>query len=164
MLYRQGQTWLRKVEHVENDGLAAPVLAVMDGVHHLHNDLALMNHLLIAVLVNDSQFALHQYAVVHHRVVVPAQLLPSRDLVLHSHYFRPALQVIRQLHAVPALTGAHQFGGLHRLERLVVLYVIFIFCHNLSLVNHPRHPATDGVILAKVQQIKVATDIELNTP
>ena len=41
MLYGEGHTLLREVEHVEYDRFRASVLAVVDGVHHLDNGLAL---------------------------------------------------------------------------------------------------------------------------
>ena len=41
MLNCQGQVFLREVEHVEDHILIASVLAVVDGVHHLYNGLAL---------------------------------------------------------------------------------------------------------------------------
>ena len=71
VLHRQGQALLREVEHVEHNGLGATVLAMVDGAYHLYNSLALVYHFLIAVLVDDGQLALHQYAVVRHRMVVP---------------------------------------------------------------------------------------------
>ena len=60
MLNGQGQVLLREVEHVEDDGLRASVFAVVDGVHHLDDGLALMHGLLLAVLADDGQFALPQ--------------------------------------------------------------------------------------------------------
>ena len=72
MLHSQGQTLLREVEHIENGGLGTSVLTVVDGVHHLYYWLTLMHHLLLAVQPDDGQFALHQYTVVHHGVVVPS--------------------------------------------------------------------------------------------
>ena len=63
MLHGQGQTLLREVEHVEDDGLRAAVLAVVDGVHHLHDHLALVYRILPAVLSDDGQLALHQQAI-----------------------------------------------------------------------------------------------------
>ena len=63
MLHGQGQTLLREIEHVEDDGLRAAVLAVVDGVHHLDDGLALMHYFFLAVLPDDGQFALHQQAI-----------------------------------------------------------------------------------------------------
>ena len=60
MLHGQRQVLLREVEHVEDDVFLAAVLAVVDGVHHLDDGLALMHRLLLAVLTDDGQFALHQ--------------------------------------------------------------------------------------------------------
>ena len=71
MLHRQGQALLREVEHIEDNGLGASVFAVVNGAYHLDDGLALMHYFLIAILVDDGQLALHQYAVVHHRMVVP---------------------------------------------------------------------------------------------
>ena len=90
MLYGQRQIFLREVEHVEDTVLLAAVLAVVDGTYHLYDGLALMHHLRLAILSDDGQLALHQYAVVHGYVVVPAQLLASREHILHGHQFRTA--------------------------------------------------------------------------
>ena len=76
---------------------------MVDGVHHLHDHLALVYRILPAVLSDDGQLALHQYAVVHHGVVVPAQFLSGGELILHSHQLGPSLQIVGQFHAVPAL-------------------------------------------------------------
>ena len=113
MLDCQRQTFLRKVEHVEDDGLRATVLAVVDGVHHLDHGLALVNGLLLAVLSDDGQLALYQYAVVHHGMVVPAQLLAGGEDVLDGYQLGPSLQVVGQLDAVPTLRRANQFGVLN---------------------------------------------------
>ena len=72
MLHGQRQTLLREIEHIEDDGLRASVLTVVDGVHHLHDGFALMHGLLFAVLPDDGQLALHLDSVVHHGMVVPA--------------------------------------------------------------------------------------------
>ena len=39
---------------------------------HLHDSLAFMHDFLVALLVDDGQLALHEYAEIHRRVVVPA--------------------------------------------------------------------------------------------
>ena len=113
--------------HVKDDGLGASVLAMVDGVDHLYDGLTLMYYFLLAVKTDDGQFALHEYAVVHHRMMVPAQLLPGRELVFHGNQFGTALQVVGQLHAIPTLRSANQLGGLHRHEEAVVLRVTLIF-------------------------------------
>ena len=59
MLNGERQVFLRKVEHVEDDRLCASVLAVVDGVYHLNDGLALMHGLLLAVLADDGQLALY---------------------------------------------------------------------------------------------------------
>ena len=53
MLHGERQVFLREVEHVENDGLRAAVLAVVDGVYHLDDGLTLMHRFLLAVLTDD---------------------------------------------------------------------------------------------------------------
>ena len=85
MLNSQWQTVLREIEHVENDGLLASVLTVVNGVYHLYNGLTLVNHLLLAVLTDDGQFALYQHTIVHHGMVVPTQFLTGGEHLLHSH-------------------------------------------------------------------------------
>ena len=121
MLHGQRQTLLRKVEHVEDNGLGASVLAMMDSVYHFHDNFALSHHFLLAVKADNGQFALYQYAVVHHGVVMPAQFLSGGNLVFHSHQLGTALQVFGQLYAVPALRGANQLGGPHLLREIIVL-------------------------------------------
>ena len=121
VLHGQWQTFLREVEHVEDDRLGASVLTMVDGIHHFHDSLAFMHHFVFAVLADDGQFALHQYAMIHHGMVVPAQLLTGRNLVLYGYQFGAALQIVGQLHAVPTLTGAYQLGALHLLFGNVVL-------------------------------------------
>ena len=49
MLHGEGQVLLREVEHVEDAVLRAAVLAVVYGTHHLHDGLALMHHMRLAV-------------------------------------------------------------------------------------------------------------------
>ena len=115
MLHSQREVFLREVEHVEDDGLRASVLAVVDGAYHLYDGLALMHHLRLSVLSDDGQLALHEHAVVHGHMVVPAQLLTGGEHILHGHQFGAALEVVGQFHAVPALAGTDQFGGLHLL-------------------------------------------------
>ena len=70
MLHGKGQVLLREVEHVKDDRLRAAVLAVVDGVHHLNNGLALMHGLFLTVLSYDGQLALHQDAVVPSPIVI----------------------------------------------------------------------------------------------
>ena len=72
MLHGQQGVFLGEVEHVEDYVLVTSVLAVVDGVHHFYYGLALMNNLGLAVQSYDGQLALHQYAVIHNGVVVPA--------------------------------------------------------------------------------------------
>ena len=44
MLHGEGHVLLREVEHVEDDGLRAAVLAVVDGVHHLDDGFTLVDN------------------------------------------------------------------------------------------------------------------------
>ena len=53
MLHSQWQTILREVEHVEDDRFRAPVLAVVNGIDHLYDSLALMDCFLLTVLTDD---------------------------------------------------------------------------------------------------------------
>ena len=53
MLHGEGQVLLREIEHIEDDGLRAAILSVVDGVHHFYDGLALMYGLLLAVLSDD---------------------------------------------------------------------------------------------------------------
>ena len=87
VLHSQLFAFLREIEHVEDDVLITAVLTVVDGTYHLYDGLSLMYYLGLAVLSDDGQFTLHQYAIVHYGMVVPAQFLTSREDVLHSHQF-----------------------------------------------------------------------------
>lgn len=72
MLDSQRHILLREIEHVEYHRLVAAVLAVVYSPDHLHDSLAFMHDFLVALLVDDGQLALHEYAEIHRRVVVPA--------------------------------------------------------------------------------------------
>ena len=113
MLHGQGQVFLREVEHIEDDGFRASVLAVVDGIDHLYDSLTLVDYFLLAILSDDGQLALHQYTVVHDGVVMPAQLLTSGEHVLHGHQLGASLEIVGQLHPIPALRGADEFCRLH---------------------------------------------------
>ena len=91
MLYCQWHVFLREVEHIEDDVLCTAVLSVMNGVHHLYDGLALMYDLLFTILSDNGQLTLYQYAVVHHGMVVPAQLFSCREHVLHCHQLGASL-------------------------------------------------------------------------
>ena len=78
---------------------------MVDCIHHLYDGFTLMNNLLLTVLTDDGQFALHQYTVVHHGVMMPAQFLTSREHILDRHQFWTTLEIVRQLHTIPALAG-----------------------------------------------------------
>ena len=113
---------LREVEHIEDDGFCATVLSMVYGVHHLHDSLAFVNDFLFTILTNDGQLALHQDAVVHYRMVVPAEFLTGREDILHSYPLGTSYKVVGQLHAVPALTGANKFFGYYLWRRVVVCF------------------------------------------
>ena len=81
----QREAFLREIEHVEDGGHGASVLAMVDGSDHLDDGFPLVYDLRSAVLVDDGQFALHQHAVVHHGMVMPVQLLPDGKDVLLDH-------------------------------------------------------------------------------
>ena len=58
MPHGQGHALLREVEHVKDNGFEAAVLTMVNGVHHLHNSLALMHNLFLAFFADDGQLAL----------------------------------------------------------------------------------------------------------
>ena len=113
MLYCQLLAFLREVEHVEDEVLRTSVLAVVDSVHHLYDGFALMYDLGLSIQSDDGQFTLHQYAIVHHGMVVPAEFFPCGEHLLHGHQFGATLQIVGQVHAVPALAGTNQLSALH---------------------------------------------------
>ncbi len=61
MWHGQGLSFLREVEHVEDNGLLAAVLAVVDGADHLDDGFALVDDFLGTVDSDDGQLALHQH-------------------------------------------------------------------------------------------------------
>ena len=113
MLDSQRQILLREIEHIENDRLVAAVLAVVNGVYHLDNGLALMDDLLLTIPSYNGQLALCQNTVVHDGMVVPTQLLASGEDVFNGYQLGATLEIVRQLDAVPALAGANELGGLY---------------------------------------------------
>ena len=72
MLHRQRQSFVREVEHIKYDGLSAAVFTVVDGANHFDDGFAFVHGLLLAVEADDGEIALHQYAVVHHWMMMPA--------------------------------------------------------------------------------------------
>ena len=70
LLHGQRQVLLREVEHVEDDGFGAAVLAMVNVAYHLDNGSALMHHLLQTVLADDGQISLHQDTEVHHGMIM----------------------------------------------------------------------------------------------
>ena len=72
MLHCKGQVFLREVEHIEDDGLGATILTMMNGANHLDDSLTLMNNLRLAILADDCQFSLNQNTIVHGHMVVPS--------------------------------------------------------------------------------------------
>ena len=113
MLHRKWHTFLRKIEHVENDGLRAAVFAMVDGAYHLDDGFAFVNGFFVAVEADDGEIALYQYAVVHHRMVMPAEFLPGWYLILDGYNFGTTLKIVGKQGSVPALAGANQFGGIY---------------------------------------------------
>ena len=57
--HRQGDAFLREVEHIKYGGLGASVLAVVHRTHHLNNGLALMHYLCRSILGYYGKLALH---------------------------------------------------------------------------------------------------------
>ena len=72
VLNGQREVLLREVEDVENGGFRTVVLAVMNTLYRLHDGLSLVNDLLLPILTEDGQLALHKHTEIHHGVVVPA--------------------------------------------------------------------------------------------
>ena len=97
---------LGEIEHVQDDGLGAAVLATMDFVNHFHQRLALAERAFCAVQADDRQFTLFHNSIIDNRVVVPA--CNGADGEKHSCYFqfRPSCGEVRQLCAVPTLGGS----------------------------------------------------------
>lgn len=60
-----------EVEHIEDDGFITAVLASMDRTNDLDQRFAFMERTFLAVLADNSQFALLHDAVVNGRVMMP---------------------------------------------------------------------------------------------
>ena len=86
--------FLRSVEHIEDYGLVAAVLAVVGGIHHLHDSLALMYRFLLSVLSDDCQVALYKDSEVHDGMVVPSKFLSGGNDVFHRNEFGFPLGVV----------------------------------------------------------------------
>ena len=108
---------------------------MVDGVHHLYDCFALMNGFLLAILSDDSQFALHQDTVVHYGVVVPSQLLSGGEHILDGYQLRTALEIVGQFYAIPALTGTNQ---------LCLFYFSSLCFAGFSLLTRRQHTETAG--------------------
>ena len=63
-----------EIEHVEDDGLAAAVLAAMDSANDLNQGFTFVEGFLRAILADDGQLALLHDAVVDDSMMMPAGL------------------------------------------------------------------------------------------
>ena len=115
---------------------------MVDGADHLYNSLTLMNDLLLAVLSDNGQFALYQHAVVHHRMVVPAQFLSGGEHILHCHQFGTSLQIIGQFYAVPTLVSTNQFGTHYLFGRISHMHLSIVLWSLLNLLLLTRSQYT----------------------
>ena len=99
-----------------------------------------MHGLLPAVLRDDGQLAFRQQSEVDHRMVVTFQALAGGKFKLHGHQLGASLQIIGELHAIPALAGAKEFGALH------LGGTLFFACFhgNQSLIRHLPVISTGG--------------------
>ena len=79
---------------------------MVNGSNHFDNGFPLMNHLDIAIDVNDGELALPNYAKVYHVMMMPPKFLAWRELIPHSDYLRIVVRKIGDLRAIPALRGA----------------------------------------------------------
>ena len=98
----------------------------MDCSNHLHNSLALVDYLLLAILTDNCQLALNENAVVHSRMVMPTQLLSCREYIFNGHKFGTTLEIIGELNPVPALRCTDKFGLLHLLRGGFLLWGGFL--------------------------------------
>ena len=71
MLDGEGDSLLREIEHVEDDGLVARVHAAVDGTDHLDNGIARSDNLPLAIKADNCQFALLQDSEVDDGMMVP---------------------------------------------------------------------------------------------
>ena len=84
-------------------------------------------------------------------MVMPAQLLSGGELVLYGHQFGASLQVVGQIHAVPTLAGAYQFGTFYLLRAIILLSISFLATHNKDYCtanegngHYPKHNLVHG--------------------
>ena len=106
MLDGENLTGFGEVEHIEDDGLGAAVLAPMDRAYYFYQSLALMERTFVAVSADDGQITLLYDAVVDGRMVMPA--CNGSYGKRHTQYrqLRLAFRKVRQLHAIPTLRCA----------------------------------------------------------
>ena len=95
-----------KVEHIENDGFGASVLASMDSANHFNQSFAFMEGFFCSILANDGQIALLNDAVIDYGMMMPTGLGANREVQSYHPQFRFALRKIRQHSPIPTLGGA----------------------------------------------------------
>ena len=124
MLNSDGLSRCGDVEHVEDDGLVASVLATVDSADNLYDGLTFTEGVFGSVLADNGQFALLHNAVVDDIVVVPTCFGSYRKHHSVYHQFRSTGRVVGQGGHVPGLRTSQQFGGL---DSHILLYWFVCF-------------------------------------
>lgn len=103
MLDSEYLPWFSEVEHIEDDGFGAAVLATVDRTDYLDQRFAFMERAFVAVLADDGQIALLHDAVVNGSMVMPTGNGSYRKGHAQNRQLRFAFREVRQLYAIPTL-------------------------------------------------------------
>ena len=175
MLHGEGQVLLREVEHVEDDGLRAAILAVVDGVHHLDDGLALMHGLLLAVLADDGQFALSRTsrppvlgALGNNRAVLRRPSFARYGSVLHSspaaRDYPPVRELLYMLSThLPRKRGWRRTPIESIYSLFVVLYIVILIVSYTLLGPSGLRAARQAPALGTHQPVRAMFRIRYNT-
>lgn len=93
----------RDVEHIEDNGLRATILATMDGADYFDQRFTLVEGALRTILTDNCQVALLNDAVVDDVMMMPAGLSSDRKIQADYSQFRFTLREVRQLCPIPTL-------------------------------------------------------------
>ena len=112
-----------EVEHVEDDGRLASVLAAMNGADHLDQSFSLTESAFFSVDADDGEVTLFNDAVVDDSMVMPARFGSGGESQAADREFGPSDGEIGQLRAVPALGGTDEFSDCNSVAHSVLMVV-----------------------------------------
>ena len=138
MLNRNWFSLLNDIEHDKYYCFGTIILTVVNGAYHFNNGFTLMNHLDIAIDVNDGEFALLKVAKVYHVMMVPSKFLTWRKLIPHRYYLSILLRKTGKVGAIPSLRSAQQFSGFY-VSHIILWFLMrkftMIFCKHTKRVD-----------------------------